>query len=135
MKLIKKIAAIMFAFMMVFTLSSNVNAEETTGTITVENPIEGQTYKAYKILDLESYDLTTNLYSYKISKGWEAFFQSTEPKGAGSDYIKINENNYVTFNDGVNTEQFAKLALTYAEKKVLAQLVHQLMKMLLHLMV
>ena len=117
MKLIKKIAAIMFAFMMVFTLSSNVNAEETTGTITVENPIEGQTYKAYKILDLESYDLTTNLYSYKISKGWEAFFQSTEPKGAGSDYIKINENNYVTFNDGVNTEQFAKLALTYAEKK------------------
>jgi len=50
MKLIKKIAAIMFAFMMVFTLSSNVNAEETTGTITVENPIEGQTYKAYKIL-------------------------------------------------------------------------------------
>lgn len=116
MKLIKKIAAIMFAFMMVFTLSSNVNAEETTGTITVENPIEGQTYKAYKILDLESYDLTNKLYSYKISKGWEAFFQSTEPKGAGSDYITINENNYVTFNDGVNTEQFAKLALTYAEK-------------------
>lgn len=74
MKLIKKIAAIMFAFMMVFTLSSNVNAEETTGTITVENPIEGQTYKAYKILDLESYDLTNKLYSYKISKGWEAFF-------------------------------------------------------------
>lgn len=32
MKLIKKIAAIMFAFIMVFTLSSNVNAEETTGT-------------------------------------------------------------------------------------------------------
>lgn len=32
MKLIKKIAAIMFAFMMVFTLSSNVNAEETAGT-------------------------------------------------------------------------------------------------------
>lgn len=116
MKLIKKIAAIMFAFMMVFTLSSNVNAEETTGTITVENPIEGQTYKAYKILDLESYDLTNKLYSYKISKGWEAFFQSTEPKGAGSDYITINENNYVTFNDGVSTEQFAKSALTYAEK-------------------
>lgn len=46
-----------------------------------------------------------------------SLFQSTEPKGAGSDYITINENNYVTFNDGVNTEQFAKLALTYAEKK------------------
>lgn len=45
-----------------------------------------------------------------------SLFQSTEPKGAGSDYITINENNYVTFNDGVSTEQFAKSALTYAEK-------------------
>lgn len=46
MKLIKKIAAIMFAFMMVFTLSCNVNAEETAGTgkITVNDAIDGQTY-------------------------------------------------------------------------------------------
>lgn len=51
MKLIKKIAAIMFAFMMVFTLSSNVNAEETTGTgkITIDNAIPGETYTIYKV--------------------------------------------------------------------------------------
>lgn len=56
MKLIKKIAAIMFAFMMVFTLSSNVNAEETAGTgkITVNDAIDGQTYTVYRILKLDS---------------------------------------------------------------------------------
>lgn len=32
MKLIKKIAAIMFAFIMGFTLSSNVNAETVSGS-------------------------------------------------------------------------------------------------------
>lgn len=56
MKLIKKIAANMFAFMMVFTLSSNVNAEETAGTgkITVNDAIDGQTYTVYRILKLDS---------------------------------------------------------------------------------
>ena len=74
MKLIKKIAAIMFAFMMVFTLSSNVNAEETAGTgkITVNDAIDGQTYTVYRILKLDSYEpkvdqseKNTGIYSYK----------------------------------------------------------------------
>ena len=58
MKLIKKIAAIMFAFMMVFTLSSNVNAEETTGTgkIIINQAVDKAEYKIYKLLTLESYD-------------------------------------------------------------------------------
>lgn len=53
MKLIKKIAAIMFAFMMVFSLSTNVKADEnsgdstTTGTITIENSNARQTYNLY----------------------------------------------------------------------------------------
>lgn len=40
MKLIKKIAAIMFAFMMVFSLSTNVKAVQ-TGSITIDNAIKG----------------------------------------------------------------------------------------------
>lgn len=46
MKLIKKIAAIMFAFMMVVSMSCNVKADDTTtavtgetGTITINNAI------------------------------------------------------------------------------------------------
>lgn len=65
MKLIKKIAAIMFAFMMVVSMSCNVKADEGTtattgekGTITINNAVIGQTYTIYKILDLESYDKT-----------------------------------------------------------------------------
>lgn len=56
MKLIKKIAAIMFAFMMVFTLSSNVNAEEPAGTgkITINQAVDKAEYKIYKLLTLES---------------------------------------------------------------------------------
>ena len=59
MKLIKKIAAIMFAFMMVFSLSTNAKAVETTGQITINNAINGQTYKVYRILDLDGYEADT----------------------------------------------------------------------------
>ena len=57
MKLIKKIAAIMFAFMMVFSLSTNVNAEsgkyeDRNGKITISNAVVGQTYTIYRMLKL-----------------------------------------------------------------------------------
>lgn len=45
MKLIKKIAAIMFAFMMVFSLSTNAKAETLQGSITINNAKKGETYK------------------------------------------------------------------------------------------
>lgn len=57
MKLIKKIAAIMFALMMVVSMSSNVKADEGTtattekGIITINNAVNGQTYTIYKLLD------------------------------------------------------------------------------------
>lgn len=57
MKLIKKIAAIMFAFMMVFSLSTNAKAETLQGSITINNAKKGETYKIYRILDLDSYRL------------------------------------------------------------------------------
>lgn len=86
MKLIKKIAAIMFAFMMVFTLSSNVNAETVsgdsteTGTITIINAKKDHTYKLYKILNLDSYSYdSTDVnreghYSYTLTgDAWDTF--------------------------------------------------------------
>ena len=68
MKLIKKMLAIMFAFMMVLGMGTNVKAEETgetqsvqsaSGSITINNAVNGQTYSIYKILELESYDKLT----------------------------------------------------------------------------
>lgn len=110
MKLIKKIAAMLFAFAMVFSMTGVVQADETTdGSITINNAIEGQTYTIYKILDLESYD--GNNYSYKAESGWDAFIT-----GAGKSYLKTNENGYVEF---VGTEAdmpaFAKSALKFAK--------------------
>lgn len=91
MKLIKKIAAIMFAFMMVVSMSCNVKADDTTtattekGTITINNAVDGQTYTIYKLLDLESYDKTKNNYSYKPANGWESFIDQN------TDYFIKNE--------------------------------------------
>lgn len=121
MKLIKKIAAIMFAFMMVVSMSCNVKAEEgaspeTTGTLTINDVKEKQTYKLYKVLDLESFSGAN--YSYKVAEGWEDFFLT----GEGQNYIKINENNYAewkTNEDEATVRVFAQKALEYANLKKL----------------
>ena len=127
MKLIKKIAAIMFAFMMVFSLSTNVKADDnsgdstTTGTITIENSNARQTYNLYRILDLESYNNTDKAYSYKLSTKWTGFL---EYPGVNV-YLKNNtDNDYVTWvnakKDSETMRVFVKLALKYAEEKSIA---------------
>lgn len=122
MKLIKKIAAIMFAFMMVISMSTNVSAEGTNnGTITINNAVDGQTYTIYKLLDLESYtpDPGTDdgIYSYKPNKLWKSFLESAADS-AGTKYFEINENGYATWK-GDKTDsrkaEFAQKALAYAK--------------------
>ena len=127
MKLIKKIAAIMFAFMMVFTLSSNVNAETITGgdspqngSITIKNAEKGHTYTIYRILALDSYsyeNIETNTkkdgnYSYSlIGNDWDGFIKAN----SGADgFFTITDDKYVTFNDGKSVEELAKKAIAYA---------------------
>lgn len=111
MKLIKKIAAIMFAFMMVFSLSTNVKAVATeSGSITIDKAISGQTYKIYKIMDLESYDSEEGLYSYKpASPQWKAFFTSNP---VAQKYIKVDTNT-----DGITWKDNSTAGETEAEKK------------------
>lgn len=129
MKLIKKIAAIMFAFMMVVSMSCNVKAvegasPETKGTITITNAKEGETYKLYKILSLESYSYIENdkdngNYAYKLtSDGWDSFI-----KGAGvlNEYFEFDDtNSYLTWKGDkspARVKEFAQLALKYARNK------------------
>lgn len=122
MKLIKKIAAIMFAFMMVVSMSCNVKAEDTEGvygqkdgSIIITGALQGQTYTIYEMLKLESFSGTN--YSYKIADGWENFFR----EGAeGAAYMKKDENGYMSFiagKDGApDRREFAQKALVYAKK-------------------
>lgn len=122
MKLIKKIAAIMFAFMMVVSMSTNVSAEGTNnGTITINNAVDEQTYTIYKLLDLESYtpDPGTDdgIYSYKPNKLWKKFIE-TAVDSASTNYFKINENGYATWNGDTTDSrkaEFAQKALAYAK--------------------
>lgn len=128
MKLIKKIAAIMFAFMMVVSMSCNVKAVEgtsptTKGTITITNAKEGETYKLYKILSLESYSYTGNdkdngNYAYTLTGDtkWDNFIETK-----ATDYFEFDKTNtYLTWKgstDETRVKEFAQLALKYARTK------------------
>lgn len=125
MKLIKKIVAIMFAFMMVVSMSCNVKADEGTsstkkGTITITNAKEGETYKLYKILSLESYSYTGNdkdngNYAYTLTGDtkWDNFIETK-----ATEYFKFDDTNkYLTWEgatDDARVKEFAQLALKYA---------------------
>lgn len=117
MKLIKKIAAIMLSIMMVLGMASVVSASEVgstaatgNGKITITNAIPNQTYKIYRILELESYDTTTRSYAYKATSIWKPFI---EGNGIKDVYVTIN-NDYVTWKEEANAVEFAKKALDYA---------------------
>lgn len=129
MKLIKKIAAIMFAFMMVVSMSCNVKADEgssspmTKGTITITNAKEGETYKLYKILSLESYSYTGNdkdkgNYAYTLTGDtkWDSFI-----KNQATQYFKFDDTNkYLTWTgtmDEARVKDFAQLALKFARNE------------------
>lgn len=119
----------MFAFMMVVSISCNVKADEgttpttgETGTITINNAVDGQTYTIYKLLDLESYEPKKNEqgeeignYSYKPNKDWNSFI-STAADSAGTKYFIVDENGYAHWNvDVTKTAEFAQKALAYAK--------------------
>ena len=128
MKLIKKIVAIMFAFMMVVSMSCNVKADEGTsstkkGTITITNAKEGETYKLYKILSLESYSYTGNdkdngNYAYTLTGDtkWDNFIETK-----ATDYFEFDKTKtYLTWKgstDETRVKEFAQLALKYARNE------------------
>ena len=120
MKLIKKIAAIMLSIMMVLGMASVVSAEGTAsgtsaatkGKITIENVTAGQTYKIYRILELESYNATAESYAYKAATTeWNSFIESGD---INDHYVTTDANGYVTWKDGANVGDFAQKALAYA---------------------
>lgn len=113
MKIIKKIAAIMLSVMMVLGMCSVVGAEgagATSGTsapkgsITINNAAQRETYNIYRILDLESYNETTENYAYKLrtdklsgsEKSWSDFIKSS-----GITYVTL-AGDYVTWKDGAS---------------------------------
>ena len=123
-KVIKKLLAALLAVAMVcamaipaFATDGDATAVAATGTgsITIENAVYGQTYKIYRILDLE-YHQDTNAYRYTANEAWRAFIinqtgdlKLDEKTGA---VTWINNN---LENNGTAIQKFANDAGTYAK--------------------
>lgn len=116
MKRTKKIAAVLFALVMMLCLTATAFAAN-TGSITISNPVDGEVYNAYKMFDLRSYDAETGAYSYRVTSDWNAFVST----GAGKDCFDMDANGYVYVKDGMSIADnsasaaaLAKAAIKYA---------------------
>ena len=112
MKLSRKILSLVLALVMVMGLAATAfaeGAEETTtetGSITIKNALNGETYNAYQILYLESYNAEKNIYAYKANSAWEDWLKEDSQKK----YVSINDQGYVTWVEGASAADFAKAA-------------------------
>ncbi len=119
MKSTRKLASLLLALVMVFALATTAFAAETgttttKGTITVENPVDGQTYTAYKIFDV-TYDGDGN-YSYTIAvdstNPWllDVRYYAALPNSGLEEHIvrtPVEEKPFYTTNDKFSPAEFA----------------------------
>ena len=115
MKHARKLTSLLLALVMVFALAVTVAADG-TGSITVDNPIEGQNYTAYKIFDVV-YDGAKKNYSYTI-KDTSEWYQTVSGYTTGLTLTKVGDttsNTYVV----TTTDAFSPAAFADALKKAL----------------
>ncbi len=109
----KKLFAIMLVVMMTLALAAPAVAAA-DGSITINGVSTDNVYEIYKILDLESYNTTKGVYSYKVNPDWTTFFETAEAYL----YVDIDDAGYVTWvaaEDDSTVAAFAKEALAYAK--------------------
>ena len=112
MKLSRKILSLVLALVMVMGLAATAFAEgdgattTESGRITIENALSGETYHAYQILYLESYNAEKNIYAYKANSAWVDWLKEDSQKK----YVSINPQGYVTWVEGASAADFAKAA-------------------------
>lgn len=117
MKHAKKLVSFLLTLVMVLAMAGTTFAAQegtlTGGSITINDAVPGQTYNAYQILYLESYSHTTDelgnitatgAYAYKANSAWKAWLETQTA------YVKFDSQGYVTWVDGANVAEFAKLA-------------------------
>lgn len=109
----KKTLSLLIAAVMLFALTLTAFAAG-TGTITIDNAKEGQTYTIYRLLDLESYNTALGAYSYKANPAWEAWLRTQ------TTYITFDTQGYVTWNEHADVQAFAKAAQEHAVAESIA---------------
>ncbi len=114
-----KIASLILAIALVFSLGITAFAAE-SGSITINGASKDNMYTIYKLLDLESYNKESGVYSYKVNADWVNFFNTPEAK----EYFTVDEQGYTTWTNAKNDDDtvaaFAKLALAYAKANGIA---------------
>ena len=107
----KKLVGLLLALVMVFAMSAAMAEQQGTltgGSITINDAVPEQTYKAYQMLYLESYNPTANAYAYKANSAWETWLKTQ------TSYLSFDAQGYVTWVKGADAAAFAKLAQAQA---------------------
>ena len=118
MKLLKKLAGMLLAMIMVLSMSTVAFAAQGTnddsGSITINDAEKGHTYNAYQVLVLESYNTAVGAYSYKANSDWADWLKSQ------TQYVSIDAQGYVTWVEKADAAAFAKAALAHAKEASIA---------------
>ena len=114
MKHVKAFLGILLSLVMVFALAMPAAAEQegtlAGGSITINDAVPEQIYKAYQILYLESYNKDAGAYAYKANSAWETWLRTQ------TSYVSFDGQGYVTWVEGADAAAFAKLAQVEAAK-------------------
>ena len=116
MKLSRKILSLVLALVMVMGLATTAFAEgggktTTNGSITITNALGGETYNAYQILSLESYNAEKKIYAYKANPVWENWLRTQTA------YVSFDSQGYVTWVKDASAADFAKAAKSQLSDK------------------
>ncbi|MDD7389584.1 MAG: SpaH/EbpB family LPXTG-anchored major pilin [Lachnospiraceae bacterium] len=122
MKQLKKVMALVLAMVMVLAMGSLTALAEGANSITVNNAREGETYSAYKMLDL-SVNADKTAFTYTVNSAWNDFFKAPGEdgtgEGAGYSYVNIDSQGYVSWKEDKKSdsdrEAFAKAAASYVK--------------------
>ena len=113
-KLVALIFAILASIAMLLPTSAYAATNDNSGSITINDAEPGHTYNAYQVLVLESYDAKAGAYSYKANAKWADWLKTQ------TQYVAIDGQGYVTWQEGAAVAAFAKAALTHATEAKIA---------------
>ena len=110
----KKILSIALVLILMLAMAGTALAAQegtlTGGSITINDAVPGQVYKAYQILYLESYNKDAGAYAYKANSAWETWLRTQ------TSYVSFDAQGYVTWVENADPAAFAKLAQVEAAK-------------------
>lgn len=120
----KKVFALVLALAMILAVGAAFATEPTGNKIDISNAADGETYAAYKILDLsyQGEDAKGNptAYAYTVNEAWTGFFNKDNE--VVTKIFSIDDQGYVTSNEPseeewnvTNLSKFAEAAAKYAK--------------------